>query len=135
MLERRPVVVVLELDPVEPRGIHVPLPVRPVPFHQREEPLEMTVAQLALLVRPREELGRVLAHGLEHAEARLARRSAGARHERGVEQILEGRGDVAASSDGLDSLERRPAAERAERAEHANRVGVEQLDAPVERRA
>ena len=94
----------------------------------------MPVADAPLVTRRGEQLRRVLADGLEHPEARFG----GAAHagdERRVEQVVERGHHVDVAGDGLERLERRAAAERTERPEHPPRVVVEQLDAPVERRA
>jgi hypothetical protein len=131
--ERRAEVVVLELDPVEPGGVHHALPVQALALDEREQPVDVPVPHLALVVGRREQLARVLAHRLEHREARLAR-GRGADDQRRVEQLLEGARDVGVGHDGLERRERGPAAERAEGGEHGARLFVEELDAPVERR-
>ena len=81
-------------------------------------------------------LHRELPHRLEQPEPRLVVRSRHAQHERLVDERAEGGQDVGAPSpsrdDGLDVVEREPAAEDREPGEEVDLLGLEEVHAPVE---
>ena len=130
------VVVVVEGDPLEPCGVGVAPPVHVVALDLVEEPVEMTVTYLTLVARRAEQLGRILAHRLEHREARLAAGAFRPRDERRVQQVVERGGNVdPGTDDRLDRVQRRSAAEGRQRGQHRPGLLVEQLHAPVDRGA
>ena len=96
----------------------------------------MTVTYRTLAARRAEQLGRILAHRLEHREAGLAAVTVRPRDERRVQQVVERRGNVdPGTHDLLDRVQGRTAAEGRQRGQHRSRLLVEQLHAPVDRGA
>src|ERR671935_2781942 len=96
----------------------------------------MPRANLLALARQRQPLERILAHQLQHREARLAADTFAPPHEALVDerrQSLE-HGAVAVA-DGLGRRERAAAPEDAEPREKPLHRGLEEVVAPVERRA
>ena len=133
-VERRADVCELRLDAVEPGSATSPV-AGLASVRERDAPLELAALDRTLRVDPVALGHRVRANGLEHVEPRLTRVARLVEDEAGVEEGLERRRDVGPRiGHGLEGVEGRAARERGEDDPDVALRGIEQLDAPVDRR-
>ena len=104
--------------------------------HELEEVVEMPAVDVVGLTRRLELRERVFADRLEHAEARFPRGRGSGRDQAGIQERLEGRRHVeVVPGDRLDSVERDSSSEGSQHPEDLLRIRIQQVVAPVDRRA
>ena len=104
--------------------------------HELEEVVEMPAVDVVGLTRRLELRERVFADRLEHAEARFPRGRGSGSDQAGIQECLEGRRHVeVVPGDRLDSVERDSSNEGSQHPEDLLRIRIQQVVAPVDRRA